>query len=200
LVVPELDSLHSTPALQGVIFAPVCGTGPILEELKTSLSEAQLTMVIDYQGLTVAEISNLRRKLRPTGTICKVTKNTLMGLAIAEDSGWEPMKSLLSGTSAFLLVKEDIGGAFKAYQEFKKESKKTELRGGVLKEGTKGQLLTEDQIKAIADLPSKEQLIAQAAGAINAIATKLARSINEVPASLARAVDAVARQEEKEAA
>ncbi|MFN7339020.1 MAG: 50S ribosomal protein L10, partial [bacterium] len=85
------------------------------------------------QGLTVAEISNLRRKLRPTGTICKVTKNTLMGLAIA-------------------------------------------------------------------DLPSKEQLIAQVAGAINAIATKLARSINEVPASLARAVDAVARQEEKEAA
>ncbi|MFO0280028.1 MAG: 50S ribosomal protein L10, partial [bacterium] len=52
--------------------------GLILEELKTSLSEAQLTMVIDYQGLTVAEISNLRRKLRPTGTICKVTKNTLM--------------------------------------------------------------------------------------------------------------------------
>jgi len=49
--------------------------GLILEELKTSLSEAQLTMVIDYQGLTVAEISNLRRKLRPTGTICKVTKN-----------------------------------------------------------------------------------------------------------------------------
>jgi len=111
--------------------------GVILEELKTSLREAQLTMVIDYQGLTVAEISNLRRKLRPTGTICKVTKNTLMGLAIAEDSGWEPMKSLLSGTSAFLLVKEDIGGAFKAYQEFKKESKKTELRGGVLKEGTR---------------------------------------------------------------
>ncbi len=130
--------------------------GVILEELKTSLSEAQLTMVIDYQGLTVAEISNLRRKLRPTGTICKVTKNTLMGLAIAEDSGWEPMKSLLSGTSAFLLVKEDIGGAFKAYQEFKKESKKTELRGGVLKEGTKGQLLTEDQIKAIADLLSEK--------------------------------------------
>jgi len=65
--------------------------GVILEELKTSLREAQLTMVIDYQGLTVAEISNLRRKLRPTGTICQVTKNTLMGLAIAEDIGWEPM-------------------------------------------------------------------------------------------------------------
>jgi large subunit ribosomal protein L10 len=174
--------------------------GVILEELKVSLSEAQLAMVVDYQGLTVAEISNLRRKLRPTGTICKVTKNTLMGLAIAGDDSWEPMKSLLSGTSAFLLVKEDIGGAFKAYQEFKKESKKTELRGGVLREGTKGQLLTEDQLKAIADLPSKEQLIAQAAGAINAVAAKLARSINEVPGSLVRAVDAIARQEEKEAA
>jgi large subunit ribosomal protein L10 len=54
--------------------------GVILEELKTSLSEAQLTMVIDYQGLTVAEISNLRRKLRPTGTICQVTKKYFDGI------------------------------------------------------------------------------------------------------------------------
>jgi large subunit ribosomal protein L10 len=161
--------------------------GAILEELKTSLGESQLAMVIDYQGLTVAEISALRRKLRPTGTSCKVTKNTLMRIAIGEDGEWKPMTELLSGTSAFLLVKEDIGGAFKAYQEFKKESKKTEFRGGVMQ----GQLLTEDQIKAIADLPPKEVLFAQAAGAINTIAAKLARSINEVPSSVARGVNEV---------
>jgi large subunit ribosomal protein L10 len=161
--------------------------GAILEELRTSLSESQLAMVIDYQGLTVAEISALRRKLRPTGTTCKVTKNTLMRIAIGDDEEWIPMTDLLSGTSAFLLVKDDIGGAFKAYQEFKKESKKTELRGGVMQ----GQLLTEEQIKAISDLPPKEILLAQAAGAINSIATKLARSLNEVPASVARGVNEV---------
>jgi large subunit ribosomal protein L10 len=174
--------------------------GAILEELKASLGEAQLAMVIDYKGLTVAEISDLRRKLRPTGTVCKVTKNTLMRLAIDEDSQWKPMTGLLSGTSAFLLVKEDMGGAFKAYQEFKKESKKTELRGGVMRGVTEGQLLTEDQIKSIANLPPKEQLLAQAAGAINALAAKLARGINEVPTSLSRAIDAIARQEDSEAA
>jgi ribosomal protein L10 len=63
----------------------------------------------------------------------------------------------------------------------KKKAKKPNCAAVSYKEGTKGQLLTEDQLKAIADLPSKEQLIAQAAGAINAIAAKLASSINEVP-------------------
>jgi large subunit ribosomal protein L10 len=161
--------------------------GAILEELKVSLGESQLAMVIDYQGLTVAEIGALRQKLRPTGTTCKVTKNTLMRIAIGDDRDWKPMTGLLSGTSAFLLVKDDIGGAFKAYQEFKKESKKTEFRGGVMQ----GQLLTEEQIKSIADLPPKEVLLAQAAGALNTVASKLARSINEVPASVARGINEV---------
>ncbi|HBY77115.1 MAG TPA: 50S ribosomal protein L10, partial [Cyanobacteria bacterium UBA11148] len=66
------------------------------------------------------------------------------------------------------------------YQDFQKATKKTEFRGGVMQ----GRALNQDQVKAIADLPSKEQLIAQIAGAINSIATKLAVGINEVPASL----------------
>ncbi|MBR8830750.1 MAG: 50S ribosomal protein L10 [Chroococcopsis gigantea SAG 12.99] len=159
----------------------------IIEDLKGLLQQAQLAVVIDYQGLTVAEITNLRKRLIPVGTVCKVTKNTLMRLAVEEDHNWKPMTELLSGTSAFLLVKEDIGGAYKAYQDFKKESKKTEFRGGVMQ----GQLLTEEQVKAIADLPSKEQLLAQVAGALNSVATGLARTINEVPSSLGRGINEV---------
>jgi large subunit ribosomal protein L10 len=158
----------------------------IVAELKDTLSESTLALVIDYKGLTVSEITNLRRKLIPTGTVCKVTKNTLMGIAIKEDEKWLPMSDLLKGSSAFLLVKEDFSGAIKAYQEFQKVSKKTELRGGVMD----GKLLKEAEVKALGDLPSKEQLMAQIAGAINGVATKIAVGINEVPASLARALQA----------
>ena len=164
----------------------------IVADLKETLSESTLALVIEYQGLTVAEISDLRRRLRPSGTVCKVTKNTLMGIAIQDDKKWEPLSELLKGSSAFLLVKEDFSSAIKAYQDFQKATKKTELRGGVME----GRLLKEPDVKALGDLPSKEQLMAQIAGAIKALATKIAVGINEVPGSLARALQAVADQEQ----
>jgi len=159
----------------------------IVADLKESLSESTLALVIEYQGLTVAEMTDLRRRLRPSGAVCKVTKNTLMGIAIEGQEKWQPMSELLKGSSAFLLVKEDFSGAIKAYQDFQKASKKTELRGGVMD----GRLLKEPDVKVLGDLPSKEQLMAQIAGAINALATKIAVGINEVPSSLARAMLAV---------
>jgi len=115
-----------------------------------------------------------------------------MGIAIKDDEKWQPLSELLNGSSAFLLVKEDFSSAIKAYQEFQKVTKKTELRGGVLE----GRLLKEPDVKILGDLPSKEQLIAQIARAINALATKIAVGINEVPGSLARALQAVADQEQ----
>lgn len=165
----------------------------VVADLKQTLSESQLAVVIDYQGLSVAEITDLRRRLRPTGTVCKVTKNTLMRRAIDGDDKWQPMTEFLAGSSAILLVKDDISGAIKAYQDFQKASKKTELRGGVME----GRALNGAQVKAIGDLPSKEQLIAQIAGAINAVATKLAVSINEVPASLGRSIQAIADKDKE---
>lgn len=167
----------------------------IVAELKEQLSTSQLAIVIDYKGLTVAEITDLRRRLRPTGADCKVTKNTLMRIAIQGNANWEPMTQFCKESSAFLLLKDDIGGAIKAYQDFQKASKKTVIRGGVME----GRALTEDQVKAIGDLPSKEQLLAQVAGALNAVTAKVAIGIKEVPSSLARALQAVA-DKDKEAA
>jgi large subunit ribosomal protein L10 len=168
----------------------------VIADLKQLLEESQLAVVIDYQGLTVSEISDLRNRLRKSGSVCKVTKNTFMRQAIKDDHNWEAMTDFLKGSSAFILVKEDLGSALKAYQAFQKDSKKTEVRGGVME----GKPLSQEQLKAIADLPSKEQLIAQIAGAINGVATKLARSINEVPASLARGIKAIAEKEADKAA
>ncbi|MEB3267331.1 MAG: 50S ribosomal protein L10 [Leptolyngbya sp.] len=167
----------------------------IVADLKATLAEAQLTFVIDYKGLTVAEITDLRNRLREKGGTCKVTKNTLMHIAVDGDENWQPMQSLLKDSSAFLFVQEDVGGAVKAYKEFQKATKKTELRGGVME----GRALSKEDVEALGDLPSKEQLYAQIAGAINALATKVAVGIKEVPNSLARGIKAVSEQEDQAA-
>ena len=73
---------------------------------------------------------------------------------------------------------------FRSVQSFQKDSKKSELKGGLFE----GRLLSQNDIKAIGDLPSKEGLMAQIAGSINAVATKLAVGVNEVPSGLARAL------------
>lgn len=160
----------------------------IVAELKATLEETQMAFVIDYQGLTVAEIGNLRNRLRPVGASCKVTKNTLMRIAVDGNETWQPLTEHMSGASAFVLVKDDISGAIKAYQDFQKATKKTELRGGVLE----GRVLSQADVKALGDLPPKEVLLAQIAGAINALATKVAVGINEVPSSIARGIQAYA--------
>ena len=156
----------------------------IVEELKGLLGEAEMALVLDFKGLTIKEMSDLRTRLQASNGVCKVTKNTLMRRAIDGDSAWSNLDSLLTGTNAFVLVKGDVGGAVKALQSFQKDSKKSEVKGGLLE----GRLLSPSDIQAIGDLPSKEVLMAQIAGAINAVATKLAVGINEVPSGLARAL------------
>ena len=178
----------------------------IITELKQTLSESQLAIVIEYQGLSVAEITDLRRRLRPTGTVCKVTKNTLMRIAVDGDNNWQPMTEFLKGSSVFLLVQNDMKAAIKAYEEFQKVTKKTELRGGVME----GRALTEADVKALTELPSKEELMARLAGGLKAIPTKLAVGLNavptklavglkEIPASLVRAIKAVSEKESQAA-
>jgi len=163
----------------------------IVEELKGLLEEAEMALVLDFKGLSVKEMTDLRTRLQAANGVCKVTKNTLMRRAIDGDSAWANLDSLLTGTNAFVLVKGDVGGAVKAIQAFQKEAKKSETKGGLFE----GKLLSQAEIKAIGDLPSKEVLMAQIAGAINAVATKVAVGINEVPSGLARALKQVSEGE-----
>ncbi len=156
----------------------------IVEELKQLLGEAEMALVLDFKGLTVKEMTDLRTRLQASNGVCKVTKNTLMRRAIDGNSAWSELESLLTGTNAFVLVKGDVGGAVKAVQAFQKDTKKSETKGGLFE----GKALSQSEIKAIGDLPSKEVLMAQIAGAINAVATKVAVGINEVPSGLARAL------------
>ncbi len=107
-----------------------------------------------------------------------------MRQAIDGKDAWSKLESLLTGTNAFVLLKGDIGSAVKAVQAFQKETQKSETKGGLFE----GKLLSQSEIKSIASLPSKEVLIAQIAGALNAVAAKVAIGINEVPSGLARSL------------
>jgi len=156
----------------------------IVEELKSLLDEAEMALVLDFKGLSISEMSDLRNRLRANSGVCKVTKNTLMRKAIDGKDAWSSLEPLLSGTNAFVLVKGDVGGAVKALRAFQKDTNKSETKGGLFE----GKLLSQDEIKAIASLPTKEVLMAQIAGSLNALSTKLAVGINEVPSGLARSL------------
>ena len=156
----------------------------IVQEIKTLLNESEMAVVLDFKGLTIKEMSDLRAKLRSNNGICKVTKNSLMRRAIEGESNWSDLDSLLKGTNAFVLIKEDVGGAVKAIQSFQKETNKSETKGALFE----GKLLSQAEIKEIANLPSREVLMAKIAGALNAVTSKIAIGINEVPSGLARSL------------
>ena len=107
-----------------------------------------------------------------------------MRRAIDGESNWTKLESLLTGTNAFVLIKDDVGSAVKAIQTFQKETNKSETKGALFE----GKLLSESEIKEIANLPSKEVLMAKIAGALNAVTSKIAIGINEVPSGLARSL------------
>lgn len=165
----------------------------IVSDLKALLEVSESAFVINYQGLSVAQISDLRTRLRESGTVCKISKNTLLKRAIDGQEQWQALESLLTGTTAVVLTQEDIGSAVKAYKKFQKDTKKTELVGGVLE----GKLLGPQDAEALADLPTKDELYAKIAIAINAVATKVALGIKEVPASIGRGIKAYAEKGEE---
>lgn len=178
----------------------------IIESVESLLDASQMVLVIDYKGMTVFELNEFRAQLREADSACMVVKNTLMRRAIADRPSWAGVSQFLAGPSAFVMIRGDIAKAVKIYQDFQKKAKKTEFRGAAID----GQALNIDQAKAIADLPPKEILLAQAAGALQSVATKLAvglnavptqvvTGINEVPASLGRVLQAIASKEDQAA-
>lgn len=156
----------------------------VVAQLRQLLDGADLALVLDYKGLSVKEMGDLRSRLREHSSICKVAKNSLMRQAIGTDPAWTGLEPLLTGANAFVLVKEDVGGAVKAIQAFQEETRKSDFKGGLME----GRLLSNADLKAVGNLPSREALIAQIAGSLNGLATKLAVAIKEVPAGLARAL------------
>ncbi|GAA5482425.1 50S ribosomal protein L10 [Haloferula sargassicola] len=157
----------------------------IIDELLERVNTSPFVLVVEYTGMTVPQFSELRNRLAATGAECHVAKNTYMKKALAE-AGLPDTGDQLVGQTAFVTGESDVAAAAKVLKTFEKEFQKPAIKLGILD----GDLLDEEQVKAIAELPSREVLLATLLGVINAPATKLLRTINEPGASLARVIQA----------
>jgi large subunit ribosomal protein L10 len=149
-------------------------------QLNAVFNEAGVVVVTRNLGLTVAQSTDLRGKMREAGASYKVAKNRLAKLAL-KDTAYESMADLLSGPTA-LGFSEDPVAAAKAAVEFAKTNDKLEIVGGSMG----GQLLDEAGIKALASMPSLDELRGKLVGLVNAPATKIAQVVNAPAAKLAR--------------
>lgn len=162
-----------------------------IDAIKSKVEKAQVAVITEYKGYTVEEITKLRRALQKEGGDYMVTKNTLTKVAI-KGTEYEAMADLMKGPIAIAFGYEDQVSPAKIVSNFIKTSKKGEILGAVLD----GNLLSADETKALANLPSKEELYAKMLGSINSPATGITLGINAVMASLTRAMAAVRDQKE----
>lgn len=143
----------------------------IAEQLKSSVS----TIVVDYRGLTVAQVTELRKQLREAGIEFHVYKNTLVRRA-AESAGIEGLSEFLTGPNAIAFSNEEVVAPAKILADFAKENEKLEIKAGVIE----GQLTTADEVKAIASLPSKEGLISMVLSVLQAPMRNFAYAVKAV--------------------
>ena len=157
-----------------------------IESYKKQFENAKVAVVADYRGLTVEEITNLRRELQKQDADLTVTKNTLCKVA-SKGTSFEPIEALLKGPTAVAFGFGDEVNAAKVLSNFIKETKKCEITGAVLD----GKVLSADEAKQLANLPSKEELYAKILGSINSPASGIVYSINGIMSALTRAINAV---------
>ncbi|MFS8665977.1 MAG: 50S ribosomal protein L10 [Limnochordales bacterium] len=165
-----------------------------VEEIRGQLQASKAVFVTDYRGLTVAEMTRLRRKLREAGAEYKVVKNPLTRLAAAETDA-QALEPLLVGPTALAFAKEDPVAAAKALNEFVRESRVLEIRGGVLG----GKPLSVQDVQALADLPPREVLLAQVVGGFQAPIAGFVSVLQGTLRKLVYALDAVRQQKEQAA-
>ena len=160
-----------------------------IDAIKSKIEKAQVAVITEYKGLTVEDITKLRREIQKDGGDYMVTKNTLTKIAI-KDTPYEVLSDSLKGPSAIAFGFEDPVSPAKALSKFIKDAKKGEIVAAVLE----GKLLTAQEAKALANLPTKEELYAKMLGCVNSPATGIVGSINAVMAQLTRVMAAVRDQ------
>jgi large subunit ribosomal protein L10 len=160
-----------------------------LHELAQSSKGAILT---DYRGLTVAEVSKLRRRLRESNAEYHIVKNTLYKRALGSELSPE-LEKLLAGPTAIVFAKGDVVAPAKTILDFIRETRKPEVtvKGGFVD----GKVLSLEQVQAISKLPSREEIMGQLVGCLNGPATSLVGTINSIISELVRTIEAVADQQ-----
>jgi large subunit ribosomal protein L10 len=163
----------------------------VVDEVKTRMGAASASIVTEYRGLTVAELAALRTALAAAGGDYKIFKNPLVRRAI--DGGeYQPLSEYLSGPSALTFVQGDISAVAKALRDFARTNPLLVIKGGL----ADGSLLSSADLAALADLPSREVLLARVAGALAAPMQQLAGLLQALPQNLAYGISALIDQRE----
>lgn len=158
-----------------------------IKVLADKFAKAKAAFVVDFKGMKVEQVTELRKKLHPAESEMRVVRNTLAKRAL---KGYPEIDKAISGsfsgTNAIVFSFGDVVQSAKTLSAFAKDIEVFQLKTGVMD----GQALDENRIKFLSTLPGKDQLRAQFLGVLNAPASKLVRTINEVPSALARVLAA----------
>ena len=157
-----------------------------VQEVKSKVDGTSTAVVTEYRGLTVAEISSLRKQLRTLGADYKVFKNTLVLRAITGTT-FEPIGQFLQGPTAIAFVDGDVSAVAKALRDFAKDSPMLVVKGGVVD----GQVVSFKELTALADLPSRDVLLAQLAGLLASPLRTMAGLLKAVPQNFSYGLSAL---------
>jgi large subunit ribosomal protein L10 len=161
----------------------------VVDEIAEQIGAAEAIFAVDYRGITVTQIAELRTKLRDADARFRVVKNSLSERA-ADKAGASDLKPMLIGPTALALVNGDAAMAAKALNDAARALNLLEFKGGMLN----GTVLSADDVRSIARLPSREVLYAQLVGTVAAPITGLARGLNALIAGIAIQLQAIVDQ------
>lgn len=157
--------------MSGIIEAKKQQVDVIADQLKGSVS----TVVVDYRGLTVAEVTELRKQLREANVQYKVYKNTMLRRA-AEKAGIEGLDEFLTGPTAVAFTTEDVVAPAKVIAGFAKEHEALEIKSGIME----GSVITADEVKTVGSLPSHEGLLSMLLSVLQAPMRNFAYAVKAV--------------------
>ncbi len=160
-------------------------------QVQEMMQRAQSMVILDYRGLTVEQVSNLRNQCREANVEYRVIKNNILKRA-AEALGIEGSDDYFKGPTAVAFGYEDAVAPAKILTKFVKDVKKTEIKGGILE----GKVMDANGIDALSKLPSREELIAKMMGSMNAPITNFVGVLAAIPRGLVCALNAIREQKE----
>ena len=163
----------------------------VVTEIREKLESADAAFITEYRGMSVSALATLRRALRQSGAEYKVYKNTLARFA-AVDAGVDGLESLLVGPTGITFVTGDVAAAAKALKEVARTNPALVVKGGSLGKV----VLAAKDVEALAELPSREVLLAQFAGALQAPLVKTAGLVQALPRNFAYGLKALIEQQE----
>jgi large subunit ribosomal protein L10 len=163
----------------------------VVERLAKEFKESEISILVDYKGLNVLKMTELRSLLRKEGIQIEVVKNSLMERA-SEGTDAALMKDFFKGPNALILSKKDPVAPAKILINFAKDNDKLEIKAGALS----GKLLNPEEIKQLAKLPSKEELLGKLVYTLNAVPTSFVNVLSGVPRAFVNVLNAIKDQKE----